>query len=85
MSDIRNLEPKQLWNYFHDITQIPHPSKKEKKIVEYVVAFGKKLNLETLVDKPECDYPQTCNKRYGKPERCNLTDSSRYGSPEKQR
>jgi len=51
MSDIRNLEPKQLWNYFHDITQIPHPSKKEKKIVEYVVAFGKKHNLETLVDK----------------------------------
>jgi dipeptidase D len=51
MSDIRNLEPRQLWNYFHDITQIPHPSKKEKKIVEYVVAFGKKNNLETIVDK----------------------------------
>jgi len=51
MSDICNLEPRQLWNYFHDITQIPHPSKKEKKIVEYVVAFGKKHNLETLVDK----------------------------------
>jgi len=51
MSDIRNLEPKQLWNYFHDITQIPHPSKNEKKIVEYVVAFGKKHNLETIVDK----------------------------------
>jgi dipeptidase D len=51
MSDIRHLEPKQLWNYFHDITQIPHPSKKEKKLVEYVVAFGKKHNLETIVDK----------------------------------
>ena len=51
MSDIRNLEPKQLWNYFHDLTQIPRPSKKEKKIVEYVVAFGKKHNLETIVDK----------------------------------
>jgi dipeptidase D len=51
MSDIRNLEPKQLWNYFHEITQIPHPSKKEKKIVEYIVAFGKKHNLETIVDK----------------------------------
>jgi dipeptidase D len=51
MSDIRNLEPKQLWNYFHDITQIPHPSKKEQKIVQYVVAFGKKHNLDTLVDK----------------------------------
>lgn len=51
MSDIRNLEPKELWNYFYDITQIPHPSKKEKKIVEYIVAFGKKHNLETLIDK----------------------------------
>lgn len=51
MSDIRNLEPKQLWNYFHDITQIPHPSKKEAKIVEYMVAFGKKHNLDTIVDK----------------------------------
>jgi dipeptidase D len=51
MSDIRNLEPKQLWNYFHDITQIPHPSKSEKKLVEYIVAFGEKHNLETIVDK----------------------------------
>jgi dipeptidase D len=51
MNDIRNLEPKQLWNYFHEITQIPHPSKKEGKIVEYMVAFGKKYNLETIVDK----------------------------------
>jgi dipeptidase D len=51
MSDIRNLEPKELWSYFHDITQIPHPSKKEKRIVEYVVKFGKDHKLETIVDK----------------------------------
>ncbi|TAL80103.1 MAG: aminoacyl-histidine dipeptidase [Bacteroidetes bacterium] len=51
MSDIRNLEPKQLWNYFHEITQIPHPSKKEQKIIEYMQSFGKKHNLETIVDK----------------------------------
>lgn len=51
MNDIRKLEPKALWNYFHDITQIPHPSKKEKKIVEYVMEFGKKNNLETIKDK----------------------------------
>lgn len=51
MNDIRKLEPKALWNYFHDITQIPHPSKKEKKIVEYVMEFGKKHNLETVKDK----------------------------------
>ena len=27
MSDIRKLEPKQLWNYFYDITQIPSLAK----------------------------------------------------------
>jgi dipeptidase D len=51
MNDIRKLEPKPVWNYFHEITQIPHPSKKEKKIIEFMKDFGKKNNLETLVDK----------------------------------
>jgi len=50
MSDIRNLKPKQLWNYFHELTQIPRPSKKEQKIIEHMKEFGKKLNLETIVD-----------------------------------
>jgi len=50
MSDIRKLEPKQLWNYFHEITQIPRPSKKEKRIVDFVVKFGKDHKLETIVD-----------------------------------
>ncbi|MFH0841965.1 MAG: aminoacyl-histidine dipeptidase [Bacteroidota bacterium] len=51
MSDIQKLEPKQVWNYFHEITQIPRPSKKEKRIVEYVMKFGKEHKLETIVDK----------------------------------
>ncbi len=50
MNDIRNLEPKKLWNFFHELTQIPRPSKKEQKIVEYMKAFGEKNNLETIVD-----------------------------------
>jgi dipeptidase D len=50
MSDIRKLEPEPLWSYFHEITQIPHPSKKEKKLVEYMVEFGRENNLETTVD-----------------------------------
>jgi len=50
MSDIHNLEPKQLWNYFHEITQIQRPSKHEQKMVEYMKEFGKKHNLETIVD-----------------------------------
>jgi dipeptidase D len=51
MNDIRSLEPKAIWNLFYEITQIPHPSKKEGKITEYVKSFGKKNNLETIVDK----------------------------------
>lgn len=51
MSDIRNLEPKKLWSFFYEITQIPRPSRKEQKIVEYMKEFGKKHNLETIVDK----------------------------------
>ena len=51
MSNIRNLEPKELWNYFHEITQIPRPSKHEQKMVEFMKDFGKKHNLETIIDK----------------------------------
>jgi len=51
MSEIRKLEPKPLWNLFYEITQIPRPSKKEKRIAEFVVKFGKDHKLETIVDK----------------------------------
>jgi len=51
MNDIRKLEPKQVWNYFHELTQIPRPSKKEGKVVEFIKEFGKKHKLETIVDK----------------------------------
>jgi len=51
MNDIRKLEPKPVWNYFHEITQIPRPSKKEVRIIEFIKDFGKKNNLETVVDK----------------------------------
>lgn len=51
MSEIKNLKPTPLWNYFHEITQIPHPSKKEAKLVEYMVEFGKKNGLKTIIDK----------------------------------
>ncbi len=49
--EICNLEPKPLWENFYNICQIPHPSKHEDKIREYLVAFGKNLGLETIVDE----------------------------------
>jgi len=51
MSDIRKLEPGLLWNYFYEITQIPRPSKKEQRMIDYMKKFGEDKGLETLVDK----------------------------------
>jgi len=50
-SEIRNLEPKAVWNHFADLNAVPRPSKKEERVIQFMVDFGKKLNLETLVDK----------------------------------
>ena len=47
---LENLEPKALWAIFEDICSIPHPSKKEAKIIEFAKNFGEKLGLETIVD-----------------------------------
>ncbi len=52
MNDIRKLEPSDVWGIFHQITQIPRPSKKEAKIVKYVVDFAKDHKLDVTVDKP---------------------------------
>jgi dipeptidase D len=51
MSDIiRQLEPKSLWKYFADLNAVPRASKKEEKVIQFAVAFGKNLGLETVVD-----------------------------------
>lgn len=50
MSDIRNLEPKALWNKFADLNAVPRPSKKEDRVIAFMKAFGEKLGLETFED-----------------------------------
>ncbi len=47
---VRNLEPKELWNHFADINAVPRPSKREERIVQYMVNFGNSLGLETKTD-----------------------------------
>ncbi|KAF0194697.1 MAG: dipeptidase D [Bacteroidetes bacterium] len=49
--ELDNLQPAGLWKYFQEICKIPRPSKKEEKIAAYIVAFGEKLGLETIVDE----------------------------------
>ncbi len=47
---MKTLEPIALWNFFHEITQIPRPSKKEEHIIAYLKDFGEKHNLTTKTD-----------------------------------
>lgn len=49
--NIRNLEPKVVWEQFDDICKIPRPSKKEEKIIAFLKDFGKQHQLETLQDE----------------------------------
>ncbi len=50
-NEILNLKPEKLWYYFNEICKIPRPSKKEEKIIEYLLKFGKERGLETLRDE----------------------------------
>ncbi len=47
---IRELQPKTVWNNFADLNAVPRGSKKEEKVIQFMVDFGNKLGLETLVD-----------------------------------
>lgn len=46
-----DLKPTVLFAYFHQITQIPRPSKREEKIIEFLLDFGKKHGIETQKDE----------------------------------
>ena len=49
--EIRNLEPKALWNKFADLNAVPRPSKKEDRVIEFMKNFGNSLGLETFEDE----------------------------------
>ncbi|KQB37560.1 aminoacyl-histidine dipeptidase [Flavobacterium aquidurense] len=49
--EIRNLEPKALWNKFADLNAVPRPSKKEERVIEFMKDFGNNLGLETFEDE----------------------------------
>ena len=49
-TSIRKLEPTSLWNHFADLNAVPRPSKKEELVILFMVNFGKKLKLKTIVD-----------------------------------
>lgn len=50
-SEIRQLEPKALWNKFADLNAVPRPSKQEERVIKFIKDFGASLNLETIEDE----------------------------------
>ena len=50
MAVLENLEPKKVFHYFEEISRIPRPSYKEKKISDYLVNFAKDHGLEYYQD-----------------------------------
>ncbi len=50
-TEVRNLEPKSLWNHFADLNAVPRPSKKEERVIEFAKNFGESLGLPTVVDE----------------------------------
>lgn len=51
MSEIKNLQPVEVWKNFHALTMIPRPSKKEAAVIAFMKKFGENLGLDTLVDE----------------------------------
>lgn len=47
---VRDLEPKILWNHFADLNAVPRPSKKEERVIQFMMDFGNNLGLETKKD-----------------------------------
>lgn len=48
--EIRQLEPRAVWNKFADLNAVPRPSKKEERVIKFMTDFGNSLNLETSTD-----------------------------------
>ena len=47
---IKDLDPKKLWGFFYDLTQIPRPSGKEEAVIQYIIDFATGENLDVLKD-----------------------------------
>ncbi len=48
---IAQLQPREIWEHFVALNAVPRPSKKEEKVRQFMLDFGKKLGLETFEDK----------------------------------
>ncbi|MCX2720427.1 aminoacyl-histidine dipeptidase [Lentiprolixibacter aurantiacus] len=48
---VRKLAPQAVWNNFSDLNAVPRPSKKEERVIAFMMDFGQGLGLETFRDE----------------------------------
>ncbi|MDR1169771.1 MAG: aminoacyl-histidine dipeptidase [Prevotellaceae bacterium] len=48
--NITDLKPTVVWKFFHQVTQVPRPSKKEGLIIQYIEAFANEYNIPIKKD-----------------------------------
>ena len=48
--NITDLKPEIVWKFFHQVTQVPRPSKKEGKMIEYLESFAKEYHVAIKKD-----------------------------------
>lgn len=48
---LEQLEPKALWKHFEALNAVPRASKREERVIQFMVDFGAALQLETLRDE----------------------------------
>lgn len=49
--NIKDLEPKRVFEIFEEITKVPRPSKKEEKIRKFILDFAAAHNLSAKTDE----------------------------------
>ena len=51
MGTLENLKPEAVWSIFDEICKVPRPSKREGKIMAYLLEFAERHGLEAKKDK----------------------------------
>ena len=49
-NEVAVLDPVIVWENFEKLNEVPRPSKKEERVIEYIKSVGESLSLETKVD-----------------------------------
>jgi dipeptidase D len=47
---ITDLKPQIVWTFFHRITQVPRPSKREEQMIQFLESFAKEYNISVKKD-----------------------------------